>query len=186
MTSTKAALRAEIAQGADRVAEAAARARASALRMQTAAQVAAQAVRDYARTTPLRPRLLIVDDDEPWLKAVQTALAPACDVEIATTGIEAIVICRRHYFDAILCDMILPCQIPGPALIAHLRTDHGSMHPQVPIIAISTSMEDPEFQLSAKKAGACAMLSKQTGYAINAWAAALRAELRRLGLMHEE
>jgi two-component system response regulator MprA len=54
------------------------------------------------------PRLLIVDDDEAMLDALQLALAGEWEVHVARDGIEALERLEERSVDVILLDLLMP------------------------------------------------------------------------------
>jgi CheY-like chemotaxis protein len=57
---------------------------------------------------PVRPRVLVVDDDEIVAETVRRALARSYDVTIALSGEAALRCAAATPFDAILCDLAMP------------------------------------------------------------------------------
>jgi signal transduction histidine kinase len=70
---------------------------------------------------PRRARVLVVDDEPLVGAAVRRDLAPEHDVDVVTSGAEALARVRGgERFDLVLCDVVMP-QMTGPQLAAELE-----------------------------------------------------------------
>ena len=103
-----------------------------------------------------QPTVLIVDDSAFSIELMSAFLGTMCDICVAMTGEDALVVARRAKPDLILLDVILP-GIDGFAVCETLKDDPGLNH--VPIIFSSGngSLED---QARGMAAGAAAFLPK--------------------------
>lgn len=80
------------------------------------------------------PRILIIDDDDPYRATVRKMLEKAGydDIEEAANGKIGMKIFRRQPFDLVITDMIMPDQEGIETIRELIRTD-----PRIKIIAIS-------------------------------------------------
>ena len=118
-------------------------------------------------------RVLVVDDEPQFLRALKTSLRGAgYVVETAVTGEEALTSAALTPFEAIILDLVLPDR-SGTEVCRELRT-----WSTVPVILISAVGEEEE-KIAALDAGADDYVTKP--FAIGELLARLRAVLRRAG-----
>jgi two-component system KDP operon response regulator KdpE len=118
-------------------------------------------------------RVLVVDDEPQFLRALKTSLrAAGYAVETAVTGEEALTSAALTPFEAIILDLVLPDR-SGTEVCRELRT-----WSTVPVILISAVGEEEE-KIAALDAGADDYVTKP--FAIGELLARLRAVLRRAG-----
>jgi two-component system KDP operon response regulator KdpE len=118
-------------------------------------------------------RILVVDDEPQFLRALQTNLRGAgYDVVGAATGEEALAAAGLREPDAIILDLVLPDR-RGTDVLRDLRR-----WTQVPVILVSAVGEEAE-KIAALDAGADDYVTKP--FAIGELLARLRAALRRSG-----
>ena len=125
-----------------------------------------------ARTdTPPNARVLVVDDEQPILRALGTNLrARGYAVEVAPTGEDALALAARHRPDAVILDLGLP-GISGIEVVQGLRG-----WTTVPIIILSARGAERD-KVAALDAGADDYVTKPFG--MDELLARLRAALRR-------
>lgn len=138
----------------------------SALRSPGAADAAG---RPAASGTPAR--VLVVDDEQPILRALGTNLrARGYAIDVAATGEDALALAARHRPDAVILDLGLP-GMSGLEVIAGLRG-----WSTVPIIVLSARGAERD-KVAALDAGADDYVTKPFG--MDELLARLRASLRR-------
>jgi two-component system KDP operon response regulator KdpE len=116
-------------------------------------------------------RVLVVDDEPQFLRALQTSLRGAgYDVETATTAEEALTRAALRPPEAIILDLVLPDR-SGTDVCRRLRS-----WSDVPIVVVSAVGEEDE-KIAALDAGADDYVTKP--FAIGELLARLRAVLRR-------
>jgi diguanylate cyclase (GGDEF)-like protein len=86
-----------------------------------------------------RPRLLVVEDDEPTREALSEALADTYDVEPAADGVEGVEAARARRPDLVLMDLFLP-RLDGFGALEALRADPATA--DVPVILVSGRGDD--------------------------------------------
>jgi two-component system KDP operon response regulator KdpE len=117
------------------------------------------------------PRILVVDDEPQFLRALQTNLRGAgYDVATATTAEEALSVAGLHPPEAIILDLLLP-DGRGTEVCRELRR-----WTEAPIILVSAVGEEAE-KIAALDAGADDYVTKP--FAVGELLARLRAVLRR-------
>jgi two-component system KDP operon response regulator KdpE len=118
-------------------------------------------------------RVLVVDDEPQFLRALATSLrAAGYTVETATTGEEALTAVGLGPPDAIILDLVLPDR-SGTEVIVDLRS-----WSELPVVVVSANGEERE-KIAALDAGADDYVTKP--FAIGELLARLRAALRRAG-----
>jgi two-component system KDP operon response regulator KdpE len=118
-------------------------------------------------------RVLVVDDEPQFLRALTTSLrAAGYAVETATTGEGALTSVGLGPPDALILDLVLPDK-SGTEVCRELRT-----WSEVPVIVVSANGEEAE-KIAALDAGADDYVTKP--FAIGELLARLRAALRRSG-----
>ena len=102
-------------------------------------------------------RVLLADDDEPFLEALSPLIERQPELAIvgtASDGLAAIELAEELQPDAIVIDLHMPL-VDGVTAVARLRRDHPSMC----VIAL-TGDEQPELHRAVTEAGADAVLVK--------------------------
>ena len=118
-------------------------------------------------------RILVVDDEPHFLRALRTTLRGAgYEVETATTGEEALAAAALRPPEAVILDLVLPDR-RGTEVCRELRAWTG-----IPIILLSAVGDEAE-KVAALDAGADDYVTKPFG--IDELLARLRAALRRSG-----
>jgi two-component system KDP operon response regulator KdpE len=116
-------------------------------------------------------RILVVDDEQQILRALQTSLRGAgYAVDTATNGETALAHAGAHPPDAVILDLVLP-DLRGTEVVRELRR-----WSEAPIIVLSAT-EDEEEKVAALDAGADDYVTKPFG--VGELLARLRAALRR-------
>jgi len=95
-------------------------------------------------------RLLIVDDDEDTLTALESYFTKkGYDIVIASNGLDALKIIERSdgQFDILSTDIVMP-SITGVALISVLK----NRYPRIPVIAMTGYGQHPEALAGVAKA----------------------------------
>lgn len=103
-------------------------------------------------------RVLIVDDQEPFLSAARMVVELAEGFDVvgeATTGEEGIELAKRLRPDLILMDVNLP-GIDGLEATRQILSGHG----EVPAVVVLSTYEAREYETRALAAGAFAFISK--------------------------
>ncbi|GAB4085444.1 response regulator [Myceligenerans cantabricum] len=88
-------------------------------------------------------RVLVVDDDEAIREVVQTGLelVAGWKVETASTGAQAIAVCRADLPDAVLLDVMMPT-MDGPTTFVRLQEDPRTRN--VPVILLTAKVQPAE------------------------------------------
>jgi two-component system KDP operon response regulator KdpE len=121
----------------------------------------------------MTPRILVVDDEPQFLRALATNLRGAgYDVETAATAREALDAAGLHPPDAVVLDLLLP-DGTGTEVTRELRA-----WSEAPIVVVSAVGDEPE-KIAALDAGADDYVTKP--FAMGELLARLRAALRRAG-----
>ncbi|WP_083749033.1 diguanylate cyclase [Pelomonas sp. KK5] len=103
-----------------------------------------------------RPRLLLVDDQPVNIQALHQVFAADCQVLMATSGAQALALCRERQPDLLLLDVQMP-GMDGFELCARLKADAALSH--IAVIFV-TSIDAPEQETRALEAGAADFISK--------------------------
>ena len=102
-------------------------------------------------------RILIVDDVPANVKVLQAKLAAEYfEVEVASTGEQALEICRSGKCDLVLLDVIMP-GMDGFEVCRVLKKDPATMH--LPVVMI-TALDTPSDRVAGLEAGADDFLTK--------------------------
>ncbi len=105
-----------------------------------------------------KPRILVVEDDRvSAMLAAYLLNRLGCDVQIASSGEEALAFCRDESYDLIFLDGTLP-GMDGPTAAREIRAGQGRYR-QVPIIAVTGSVR-PEDERRYRAAGMDGVLAK--------------------------
>jgi CheY-like chemotaxis protein len=108
-----------------------------------------------------RRRVLIVDDDAPFLELLQLCFAKAnSDVLLASNGAEALkILLESEPPDLVLTDFMMP-EVNGIELVRHLKASAKLF--DTPVVLMSSNV-DTEFRKRALDLGAAAYLLKTEG-----------------------
>ena len=108
-----------------------------------------------------RRRVLIVDDDAPFLELLQLCFAKAnFDVILASNGAEALkILFESEPPDLVLADFMMP-EVNGIELVRHLKASAKLF--DTPVVLMSSNV-DTEFRKRALDLGASAYLLKTEG-----------------------
>jgi CheY-like chemotaxis protein len=108
-----------------------------------------------------RRRVLIVDDDAPFLKLLQLCFAKAnFDVSLATNGDEAFkILLESEPLDLVLSDFMMP-EVNGIELVRHVKANAKLFDT---LVVLMSSNLDTEFRKRALDLGASAYLLKTEG-----------------------
>jgi len=111
--------------------------------------------------TMSRRRVLIVDDDAPFLELLQLCFAKAnFDVSLATNGDEALkILFESEPLDLVLADFMMP-EVNGIELVRHVKANAKLFDTQ---IVLMSNNVDTEFRKRALDLGASAYLLKTEG-----------------------
>ncbi|MEY4387029.1 MAG: hypothetical protein RLY20_2312 [Verrucomicrobiota bacterium] len=129
--------------------------------------IASPAVDEPAEAAPVfvgeqRPKVLVVDDDPVFLKAMQMKLSKAgCNVVLAHDGPEAIALARKENPEAIILDVGLPADVSvawdGIRVMQWIkRLENGANPPMI----IVTASDSPALKKTAIECGAAAFFQK--------------------------
>lgn len=105
---------------------------------------------------PLRPRVLIVDDDDDLRTLTQIQLSDSFEVVQAATGRECVELAVIHSPDVILLDLMMP-EMDGSEVLSHLTA-----HPvtkDIPVIFLS-AIADTKQKVETLEAGAVDYIAK--------------------------
>jgi DNA-binding response OmpR family regulator len=107
--------------------------------------------------TTTQPRLLVVDDNASFRRAVSLALSDHYDVTYARSGAEARRKLRNARPDAILLELMLP-DIDGLLLMIglHAKTDA--------VIVVCTERDDPVDRVVSRRLGAVDFIAKPVDF----------------------
>jgi len=103
-----------------------------------------------------RPRLLVVDDQPVNIQALHQVFAADCQVLMATSGAQALALCRDKQPDLVLLDVQMP-GMDGYELCAQLKAD--TLLSTIAVIFV-TSNNRPEDETRALEAGAADFITK--------------------------
>ncbi|MFN2420248.1 MAG: adenylate/guanylate cyclase domain-containing protein [Gemmatimonadota bacterium] len=107
--------------------------------------------------TPLRGRVLVVDDDEVNRDVLSRRVASqGAEVAVAASGHEALEILRSESFDAVLLDVMMP-GMSGYAVLREMKTDTSLR--EIPVIMIS-ALDEIESTVRCIRLGAEDYLAK--------------------------
>jgi len=102
-----------------------------------------------------KPRIVVADDNPPFLQNVVSLLAAEFDVvATASDGRSALELVRRHEPDIVIIDLHMP-GLNGIEVIKHLAE-----HPPSPPVVVCSVETDPEIIDAARQAGALAYVFK--------------------------
>ena len=95
---------------------------------------------DRSQIVPLRfARILVVDDNTTNLQVAQGLMLPyQMQIDVTTSGFEAIELVKRTRYDAIFMDHMMP-EMDGIETARYIRGLEGDYYKQVPIIALTAN-----------------------------------------------
>ncbi|MDQ7089471.1 MAG: response regulator [Methylococcales bacterium] len=106
--------------------------------------------------TPLKKRILIIDDDKFFIKLMNMALTQSgYEVLLAMQGNEAIDVLKHQSVDLIIVDLMMP-ELDGLGFLHWLREEK---HLNIPTL-VQTGMATESTEIEVKAAGATALLYK--------------------------
>lgn len=103
-----------------------------------------------------RPRLLVVDDQRANIQALYQAFAPDHKVSMATSGEQALALCRSQRPDLVLLDVVMP-GMDGFEVCERLKADDATK--DIPVIFV-TAHHDEEAETRGLDVGATDFISK--------------------------
>jgi diguanylate cyclase (GGDEF)-like protein len=109
-----------------------------------------------------RPRLLVVDDQAVNIQALYQIFAKDSEVFMATSGKQAIEVCRQKMPDLILLDVLMP-DMDGIEVCQILKDDVETQN--IPIIFV-TSQDSPEEETRGLEVGAVDFITKPVNPAV--------------------
>ena len=111
--------------------------------------------------TMSRKRVLIVDDDAPFLELLQLCFAKAnFDVILASNGVEALkILLASEPLDLVLSDFMMP-EVNGIELVRHVKASAKLFDT---LVVLMSSNVDTDFRKRALDLGASAYLLKTDG-----------------------
>ncbi|MER6936540.1 response regulator [Nocardioides sp. NPDC127514] len=88
-------------------------------------------------------RVLVVDDDDAIREVAQASLelVGGWEVEVASTGLQALDRCASDPPDAVLLDVMMP-RMDGPTTFARLQADTRTRH--VPVVLLTAKVQPSE------------------------------------------
>ena len=111
---------------------------------------------DFLTGLPRQPRLLVVDDQAIQIQVLYRALAPDCQVLMATSGEAALRLCHERPPDLVLLDVEMP-GMDGFEVLRRLKAD--PLTQALPVIFV-TGHTDNEVESRCLEAGAVDYISK--------------------------
>jgi len=115
-----------------------------------------------ATTLPPRARILLVDDVPTNIHILNGIFKDLYEVRMATSGSQALELCRTHPPDLVLLDILMP-GIGGLEVCRALKND--PLTREIPVIFV-TSHNDPEQETRGLEAGAVDFISKPVNAAV--------------------
>ncbi len=105
---------------------------------------------------PARPKLLIVDDQAINIRALYEVFAADYQVYMATSGVQALAVCRDKQPDLVLLDVVMP-GMDGHEVCRRIKAEAGSR--DTPVIFV-TAQHDEAAETRALEIGAVDFISK--------------------------
>jgi diguanylate cyclase (GGDEF)-like protein len=103
-----------------------------------------------------KPRLLVVDDQPINIQVMYQAFAGDYQVFMATSGAQALTICKNNPPDLVLLDVVMP-GMDGFEVCTQLKADAATSH--IPVIFV-TAHNDPEQETHGLSIGAVDFIAK--------------------------
>ncbi len=85
-------------------------------------------------------KILVVDDEIFTLRLMEKKLSKDCEVEVATTGAEAISLIQSNKYDAIILDVNLP-DISGLDILKQEKKNTSAINYDTPFVMCSSSVD---------------------------------------------
>ncbi|MDP3520016.1 MAG: diguanylate cyclase [Hydrogenophaga sp.] len=111
---------------------------------------------DFLAGLPRQPRLLVVDDQAIQIQVLYRALAPDCQVLMATSGEAALRLCHERLPDLVLLDVEMP-GMDGFDVLRQLKADPATR--ELPVIFVTGHTSD-DVESRCLEAGAVDYISK--------------------------
>ncbi|MEX1668934.1 diguanylate cyclase [Zhongshania guokunii] len=111
---------------------------------------------------PARPRLLIVDDQPVNIQVLYQIFGKDSEVFMATSGQQALEVCRQKSPDLILLDVVMP-EMDGIEVCTQLKADPETHN--IPVIFV-TSQDSPEEETKGLEVGAVDFITKPVNPAV--------------------
>lgn len=109
-----------------------------------------------------KPKLLVVDDQPINIQVIHQIFSADCQVFMATTGPQALVICKDNPPDLVLLDVVMP-GMDGFEVCAKLQADEATKN--IPVIFV-TAHSDASQETQGLAAGAVDFISKPVNPAV--------------------
>lgn len=105
---------------------------------------------------PERPKLLVVDDQPVNIQVLYQVFSGSCEVFMATSGQQALDVCRQKSPDLVLLDVVMP-DMDGIEVCRKLKAEPETS--DIPVIFV-TSQDSPEEETLGLEAGAVDFITK--------------------------
>ncbi|WP_269620661.1 diguanylate cyclase [Zhongshania sp. BJYM1] len=112
--------------------------------------------------SPDRPKLLVVDDQPVNIQVLYQVFSESCDVFMATSGKQALEVCRQKNPDLILLDVVMP-DMDGIEVCKALKSAPETR--DIPVIFV-TSQDSPEEETLGLEVGAVDFITKPVNPAV--------------------
>ena len=103
-----------------------------------------------------KPRLLIVDDQPINIQTLYKVFSADCQVQMATSGVKALALCREDPPDLVLLDVVMP-EMDGHEVCARLKADEATR--DIPVIFV-TAHNDVSEETKGLELGAADFIAK--------------------------
>lgn len=113
-------------------------------------------LKDLLNRRPIRPKILVVDDQPPNIRLVADIFRTDCEVFVATGGVQALEICRQIEPDLILLDVMMP-DLNGHEVCRRLKAQEATQ--AIPVIFL-TSRDDTSDEVTGFDLGAVDFIIK--------------------------
>ena len=113
-------------------------------------------VADLLNSTHGKPKLLVVDDQAINIQVMYQAFAGSYQVFMATSGAQALALCKSNPPDLVLLDVVMP-EMDGFDVCARLKADDLTSH--IPVIFV-TAHSDAEQETRGLNLGAVDFIAK--------------------------
>ena len=112
--------------------------------------------RSMTADTPIRPKILVVDDQPVNIQLLHPVFAADCQVFMATSGEQALKLSREHLPDLILLDVVMP-GMSGHEVCRELKATEATR--EIPVIFI-TAHGEPMEEAAGLELGAVDFITK--------------------------
>jgi diguanylate cyclase (GGDEF)-like protein len=119
-------------------------------------------IADLLDPTHSKPKLLVVDDQPINIQVMYQIFAPDYQVFMATSGLQALALCKENPPDLILLDVVMP-GMDGFEVCTQLKTDETTRN--IPVIFV-TGHNDAEQETYGLDVGAVDFISKPVNPAV--------------------